>query len=203
MFCCGSTDSGQHEEPVWPCRGQSFVRAFQSAAHGSSPLSTLLLARATSAARFSSVSLCMSDPRINQNVFLSCPGRVLKPAGPTLVSIRFCDADDLAVRAMNGHGGVRCPQCEPRSGATGVTRRSNGRPSVTLQNSESSNKSRVAGIMQWRVLNSLEKEMARRHLLTDSHASDARDRQRRTHGPDHAMAGSDWLRKKPWNDAKR
>jgi len=121
-------------------------------------------------------------------------GRVLKPAGPTLASIRFCDADDLAVRAMNGGGGVRCPQCEPRSGATGVIRRSHGRPSLTLQNSESGNKSRAAGIMQWRVLNGLEEEMARRHVLTDSDASDARPRQRTSHGPDHAVAGSDWLR---------
>jgi len=33
--------------------------------------------------------------------------------------------------------------------------------------------------MQWRVLNGFEEEMARRHVLTDSHDSDARDRQRR------------------------
>ena len=69
MFFCGSTDSGQHEEPVWPCRGQSFVRAFQSATHGSSTLRTLSLARATSAARFPSVRLYMSDPWIVQKIF--------------------------------------------------------------------------------------------------------------------------------------
>jgi len=132
-----------------------------------------------------------STRRLIRRFFCRFPlylGHVLKPAGLPLHSFCFADADDLVVLSMNGRRAV------PRSGAAGVNRRFHERSSITLQNSESGNKSGVAGIVQRRVLTGLEENMARRLVLTDFHASEARDWQRRSHGPNHAISGSDWRR---------